>query len=71
MYDWGCLLFACLLATAYQPFSSDSLDLSASEEAYSRNVRESGTVKFGFEGVFKILTSGSISLLVACPRGYH
>ena len=29
-----------------------SLVLSAPEEAYSRNVRASGTLKFGYEGVF-------------------
>ena len=62
---------SCLPAPAHQPFSSNSLDLSSSEEAYSRNVRASGTLKLGYEGVFKILTTGSISLLVACPRGYH
>ena len=39
----------CLPAPAYQPFSSNSLDLSAPEEAYSRNVRASGTLKFGNE----------------------
>ena len=61
----------CLPATAHQPFSSNRVDLSAPEEAYSRNVRASGTLKFGYEGVFKILTTGSISLLVACPRGHH
>ena len=61
----------CLPAPAHQPFSSNSLDLSAPEEAYSRNIRASGTLNFGYEGVFKILTTGSISLLVACPRGYH
>ena len=61
----------CLSAPAHQPFSSNSLDLSAPEEAYSRNVRASGALKFWYEGVFKILTTGSISLLVACPRGYH
>ena len=43
-------------APAYQPFSSNNLDLSAPEEAYSRNVRASGTpLKFGYEGVFKII----------------
>ena len=31
----------CLPAPAHQPFSSNSLDLSAPEEAYSRNVRVS------------------------------
>ena len=38
---------------------------------YSRNVRASGTLKIGYEGDFKILTTGSISLLAACPRRYH
>ena len=47
----------CLPAPTQQPFSSNSLDLSAPEEAYSRNVRASGTLKFGYEGVFKIPTS--------------
>ena len=42
----------CLPAPAHQPFSSNSLDLSAPEEAYSRNVRASVTL--GYEGVFKI-----------------
>ena len=44
----------CLPAPAHQPFSSNGLDLSAPEEAYSRNVRASGTLKFWYEGVFKI-----------------
>ena len=35
-----------LTALTHQPFSSNSLDLSAPEEAYSRNVRASGTLKF-------------------------
>ena len=43
----------CLPAPAHQPFSSNSLDLSAPEEAYSRNVRASGTLKFGYEGVLR------------------
>ena len=42
-------------APAHQPFSSNSLTLSAPEEAYSRHVRASGTLKFGYEGIFKIL----------------
>ena len=33
---------------------SNSLDLSAPEEAYSRNVCASGTLKFRYEGAFKI-----------------
>ena len=51
--------------------SSKSLGLSAPEEACSRNVRASGTLKLRYEGIFKIITTGSISLLVACPRGYQ
>ena len=43
----------CLPVPAHQPFSSNSLDLSAPEEAYSRNVRASVSLKFGFEGTFK------------------
>ena len=39
-------------APAHQPFSSNSLDLSAPEEAYSRNARASVSLKFGFEGIF-------------------
>ena len=34
----------CLPAPAHQPFSSNSLDLSAPEEAYSRTLRASGTL---------------------------
>ena len=41
----------CLPAPAPQPFSSNSLDLIAPEEAYSRNVHASDTLKFGYEGV--------------------
>ena len=49
----------CLPATAHQPFSSNSLSLSALEEACSRNVRALGTLKFGYEGIFRIsLISG-------------
>ena len=58
----------CLPAPTHQPFSSNSLDLSAPEEAYSRNVRASGTLIFWYEGVFKILTTGLISLLMACTQ---
>ena len=57
----------CLPAPTHQPFSSNSLDLSAHEEAYSRNVSASAALQFGYKGVFKILTTGSTSLLVACP----
>ena len=45
----------CLPTPAHQPFSSNSLYLSAPEHAYSRNVRTSGTLKFGYAGVFKYL----------------
>ena len=41
----------CLPAPAYQPFSSISLDLSAPEEANSRNVRASGTLNLGIKVV--------------------
>ena len=34
-------------------FSSNSLDLGAPGEACSRNVHVSGTLKFGYEGIFK------------------
>ena len=61
----------CLPAPAHQPFLFNSLVLSAPEEACCRNVHVSGTLKFGYEGIFKIITTGSISLLVACARGYH
>ena len=37
-----------------QPFSFNSLGLSAPEEACSRNVRASCTLKFGYEGILKI-----------------
>ena len=57
----------CLPTPAHQPISSNSLGRCASKEAYSRNVRASGSLKFGYESVFKILTTRSISLLVACP----
>ena len=46
----------CLPAPAHQSFSFKSLDLNAPEEAYSRNVRASGTLKFGYEGILKILS---------------
>ena len=45
----------------YQVFFSNSLDLSAPEEAYSRNVRASGTLKFGYESVFKITPVNIVS----------
>ena len=50
-------------APAHQPFSSISLDLSVPEEAYSRNVRATGTLKFGYEGVFKISTPTDLAKL--------
>ena len=54
-------------APAHQPFSSNSLDLGAPEEAYSRNVCASGT---RYEGDFKIdsnhqLTSQSPDILTS------
>ena len=44
----------CLPAPAHQPFSFNSLGLSAPEEPYSTNLRASGTLTFGYEGMFKI-----------------
>ena len=44
----------CLPAPVHQSFSSNSLGLSAHEEAYSRHVRAPDTLKFGFGGVFSI-----------------
>ena len=44
----------CLPAPAHQPILFNSLGLSTPEEACSRNVRASGTLKFGYEGYFKI-----------------
>ena len=44
----------CLPALAHQPLFLNSLDLSAPEEAYSRNVRASGTLKVWYEDVCKI-----------------
>ena len=44
----------CLPAPAHQPFSSNSPGLSAREETCSRNIRASGTLKFGYEGIIKI-----------------
>ena len=44
----------CLSAPAHQPFSIYNLGLSAPEEACGRNVRASGTLKFGYECIFKI-----------------
>ena len=48
----------CFPAPAHQPFSSISLDLTPPEEVCSRNVHASGTLKFGYEGVFKIYYTG-------------
>ena len=60
----------CLPAPAHQTFSFTSLGLSAPEEACSRNVRASGTLKFGVECIFK---SKMISKLIqsdptSCPQ---
>ena len=55
--SWRLMDVCCLPAPAHQPFSSNSLDLSASKEAFRRNVRASGTLKFGYEGVLKTLNN--------------
>ena len=57
----------CLPAPAHQSFSSNSLDLSAPEEAYSRTVRASGILKDGYESVFKIV-SFQIILMKRSPN---
>ena len=54
----------CLPAPAHQSFSFNSLGLSAPEEACSRNVRASGTLTFGYEGIFKIMGPSSPSLMI-------
>ena len=46
----------CFLAPAHQPFLFNNLDLRAPEEACRRNVRAPGTLKFGYEDIFKIST---------------
>ena len=58
----------CLSAPAHQPFSFNNLGFSAPEEACSRNVRASGTLKFRYEGIFKTLTEFSISSLCTCEQ---
>ena len=45
----------CLPAPAHQPFSSNNSDFSTPEEAFSSNVRASGTLKCGYEGVFNVI----------------
>ena len=44
----------CWPTPAHQPFSSKSLGPCAPEEACSRNVRASGTLKFGYEGILRL-----------------
>ena len=57
-------------------FSSNSLGLGAPEEACSRNVRVSGTLKFGYEGIFKIWIidtckqTRSSQITSFTPKGY-
>ena len=46
------LVFA-VQAPAAQSFSSNNLGLSAPEEACSRNVRASSTLKLGYVGILK------------------
>ena len=44
----------CLLAPAHQPFPSNSLGLRAPGEACSRNIRASGTLRFGYDGILRL-----------------
>ena len=60
----------CLLAPAHQQFSFNSLGLSALEEACSRNVCAPGTLKFGYEGIFKIISVPPIVLLLFRPGSF-
>ena len=55
----------CLLALAHKPFSSNSLGLSAPEEAYSRNVRALGTLKFGYEVFLRLFPIKPLSYKTA------
>ena len=57
----------CLPAPAHQQFSPNSLGLSAPDEACSRNVRASGTLKCGYEGIFKISWNRIICLWSGPP----
>ena len=61
----------CLPAPSHQPFSSNSLDLSAPEEAYSRNVRASGTLKVWYDCVFKIILHTEPSQANLCLRAFR
>ena len=54
----------CLPAPAHQPFTSNSLDLSASEEHSSRNVRAPGTLNFGYEGVLRLHLRFAVFLFI-------
>ena len=45
----------CFPAPAHQPFPINILGLSAPEEASNRNAPASGTLKFGYESIFKIV----------------
>ena len=56
----GFWIVCCLPAPPHQPFLFNSLALSAPEEVCSRNVRASGTLKFGYEDICKIISTGSI-----------
>ena len=58
----------CLLAAAHQPFSSNSLGLGAPEDACSRNLRTSNTLKLGYEGIFKIVNSPGFITEICHPK---
>ena len=53
----------CLPTPAHQPFSFNSLGLSAPEEACSRNIRASGTLKFGYEGILRLKFENALKIL--------
>ena len=57
----------CLPAPAHHQFSPNSLGLSALDETCSRNVRASGTLKCGYEGIFQISWNRIICLWSGPP----
>ena len=57
----------CLPAPVHQPLSFNSFDLSV----YCRNVHASGTLKSGYEGVFKIVLVVVIIIISSSSSGVN
>ena len=55
--SWRLLCVGLGMFPGHQPFSFNRLGFSAPKEACSKNVRTSGTLKFWYEGIFKIILS--------------